>query len=103
MQSREKIRVIVERVAEVRAVDAVKMLNGTREIERIASARSMAMAACVAVNVPLCHVARVFKRQWATVYQAEAIACRRYRNSANYRREWDLVTKGMYGSGTVDS
>lgn len=97
-RSKERIRRVLELVAEIRGVNAESILLTQRESERVASARSMAMAACVAVGVPLCHVARAFRRDWATVWVAEVRASRQYQNSANYRTEWDKITAGLHSS-----
>lgn len=94
--SKGRIQTIVERVAEVRGVEAKELFLTRRESEKVASARSLAMAACGAVGVPLCHIARAFGRQWQTVHSAEMQASRRYRNSANFRVEWDKITAGLH-------
>lgn len=95
-RSKGRIQVIVERVAEVRGVDARALFLMRRESERVAGARSVAMAACCAVGIPICHIARAFGRQWNTVHSAEMQASRRYRNSASFRAEWDKITEGQH-------
>ena len=94
-RSKGQIQIIVERVAELRGVAAADLFLRRRESETVASARSLAMAACCSVGVPLCHIARAFGRQWQTVYSAEMQASRRYRNSAVFRHQWDTITRGM--------
>lgn len=95
-RSKVTIRIVIERVAEIRGVDAAQLLLTNRESERVASARSLAMAACAAVGVPLCHVARTFRREWQTVWSAEGMASRRYQNSASFRAEWNKITAGLH-------
>lgn len=94
-RSKDQIQTIVERVAEVSGVAAADLFLRQRESETVARARTLAMAACCSVGVPLCHVARAFGRQWQTVYSAEKQAARRYRNSSVFRRQWDTITRGM--------
>ncbi len=93
-RSKATILRIVEQVAELRGVGWEAIFSRRRECERVASARTLAMAACAAAGVPLCHVARAFSRTWETVYSAETNCSRRYRTSAGFRREWQQLTGG---------
>lgn len=87
-----KILRVVELVAELRQVDALKIMSVLREREQIAWARSMAMAVCVEIGVEKCHVARAFRRDWSTIHQAVRMAENRYRHSVAYRTQWDWIT-----------
>ena len=87
-----KILRVVELVAEMRHVEALKIMSLVREREEIASARSMAMAVCVEIGVEKCHVARAFRRNWSTIQQAIHMSENRYRHSTAYRTQWDWIT-----------
>jgi len=94
-RSKGHILTMVQRVAELRGVEAALLLSEKRGTEAIASARSLVMAACATMGVPLCHIARTFQRKWETVYTAELTCARRYRNSAKFRKEWDEMTRDL--------
>jgi|GEM_PF-3128984 len=92
-RSKQQILTIVERVVALRGVEAAPLFSEKRGKEEIASARTLVMASCAAMGVPLCHIAKTFQRKWETVYSAEMTCANRYRNSAKFRKEWDELTR----------
>ncbi len=97
-RSRERIRVICERVMEIRGVEVETLfLTRRRDNRQAASARSLAMAACCATGIPLCHVARAFGRSWSTVHGAEMIASKRGAGALQSEMATDLgITAGSF-------
>lgn len=94
-KSARMIQLVVERVASVRSVPAVAVVISGCECQRIAAARSLAMALCVEAGVPTFHVARAFQRNWATVYAARRYHNRRRSAHEAFRTEWHNLLKGL--------
>lgn len=94
-RSKTQIKQVLERVVVLRSVTHKDLIAAKGGDKGVLEARSLAMAACAAVGVPLCHIARTFNRNWATVYTAERKNAERYRKSEDFRKEWDSITKGL--------
>jgi hypothetical protein len=71
------------------------VFSDKREHPAIADARVLAMGLCCAQDVPICIVARAFKRTWQTVYGAEEHCSRRYQASKRFRAEWDALATAV--------
>lgn len=95
-RSKKQIKQVLERVVVLRAVTGKDLIAAKGGDKATLEARSLAMAACAAVGVPLCHIARTFNRNWATVYTAERKNAERYRANPEFRKEWDSIVKGLH-------
>lgn len=87
-----RISAIVEIVATARSVPWESFFTPGRGSKRQADARVLAMAICCAMDIPQYMVARAFSRSWASVFAAEKRASKKYRESAEFRKEWDNLT-----------
>lgn len=87
-----RISAIVEIVATARSVPWESFFTPGRGSKRQADARVLAMAICCAMEIPQYMVARAFSRSWASVFAAEKRASKKYRESAEFRKEWDNLT-----------
>ena len=86
---------VVNHVAALSGVEWKELMERRRGRPVVASSRSMAMAACVTLGVPICHVARAFNRESKVVYVACEISRRRCANSASFRDHWNDITQAL--------
>lgn len=88
-QSKRLIAEIVGKVMEIRQIEYTALLKG-KSAKELAT-RSLAMAACAVAGVPLCHIARTFGKNWATIYSARRNTLRKWETSPEIRAEWKLI------------